>query len=82
MSEEAVNDLGEMMKAFFDRWMFRHLEASFHMSELEKLLSDNRSEFYQAQWEIYKSQQRDKYGLDGGPSPCVVFNDPFLPGTY
>lgn len=74
-----MNTLEVQMNAFLDRHFLKSLEAHSMMTIDEIILSDRRSVKYRMQWEDFKRQQSDKYGLDGGPSPAVVLRDQFIP---
>lgn len=74
-----MNDLESQLQKFFDEMFLDFLAAYSRMTEQEKERSDKRAISYRRQWELFKDHQRDKYGLDGGPSPCVIVRDEFKP---
>ncbi len=74
MTDQVTNEA-----RFFDAALLRLLEASSYMTLLEERASERRAKEYRRQWEEHKQDQLQKYGLDGGPSPCVIMKDPFIP---
>lgn len=62
-----------------DVLLLRRLEVGMIISEKDKQLSKSREISYDIQFEEYRQRMKAKYGLDGGPSPCIIFGEPFKP---
>lgn len=67
------------IRHWFDDRFLDHLKMAGLITAEEEAASNERSIRYEKQWEEYRNDQRNKYGLDGGPSPAIIMLDPFKP---